>query len=231
MNKLKSIAAVSAAVLLSATMASAQAVGTIRVDNTDWTNYSGDPNITFSVAVAQTINLTVTDDALDESDLLMTTSGNIAIGHLQQAGIIDVETTVAAWDILITADNGGRLINTAAGAQPNDFLKVVRSGNVDDAVLRINVCTGAVASGGTDCVAPANIAQGAVIGATPNTAPISLATVLGRATLGGFRRGTDTDAGGNAHFILFAGIQATESELAGNGTYTENLSVTLVSWY
>jgi hypothetical protein len=228
--------------LIVASMASAQAVGSVKVDNQDWANYSGASSISFSVKVDQTKKIHVIDEEIgtglgNETVLAVTATGNAIVGaNLIPVGSISVLTNLAAWDITVKATNVGKLKNIAGA----DFLKRIRNGVVSDVVLRVNACidTSATAPSSPIGATPAsalctfptgfNIAQYAVINNTGVLNP-SLSSVLGRT--GGFKMGTDINAINGAHIGLYAGIEASPQELAGDGTYRGDFEFTLVSWY
>ncbi len=246
MNKIKSLAAGAAAVLLTATLASAQPV-----DNTDWTNYTGDTEILFSVTVEPLVKLEVhqaatlvpvTETASTHSGILTSGGTNGVVTDLKPVGTVDVLTNLASWNVTVKSLNNGKLINEADGS----VLKRVRTGTVTDAVIRANVCYGtgpsaaATAtlnggSAGTTCTRAANItniAQAALIDATGLVSSGSLGTILGKT--GGYFDQTDLATGAtgqNGHFAIFAFIDASYAELAGDGTYEEKLEFTLVSGF
>ncbi len=259
MNKIKSMAAVgAAAVLLTASLASAQ-VGTVRVDKDDTEGYwatGNDDFISFTVKIDQKLYVKVVDNKLETDaagtivtakDLTMSASSAIAPTDLKYAGYVEVETNIGAWDVQLEAKNGGRLAKTADASligTPStsaEYLKNLKTNS--DALLVVRAChytaefdvANAPATGGPPANCPGS--GQAVLSAAPVSAPISLATAFNKAT--GFRKGIETGAfttagpggGDGANFVLWAGIPATIDELAGNGTYAEELAVTFLSWY
>jgi len=216
MNLIKSASAAAAGVLFATTLASAQ---TVEVDATN--------GITFSVTITQLANITVIDNALSDADLTMASNGTVAASDLALAGTIEVETNLAAWNVFLTAENGGKLLNNSAEALKTTVGSVGNS--FPDVVLRVNACFEPTeASIATCTVNNIDASTSVVIGATPITAPISLADALGKT--GGYRP-SDTDANNKANFAIYAVIPATIEELIGNGEYTESISVSLQSTY
>lgn len=220
------IATAVAAVLLSTTLASAQAANpAVSVDAIN--------SIDFSVTVTQTANIVVTQhQPLTDTTSNFVKTGTNFIGA--RAGDIEVETNLPAWDVLVTAKNGGKLENAGAWGQQSSFLQVAKSTGISDAIVRVWYCHEANTSVATTCTGSSTALQ--IIPAIGATGPVSLAKLVQSATqVNGFNAsdvlgGTTADKH-KATFRIFAGIDATIDELAGQGTYTEQLTATLVSWY
>jgi hypothetical protein len=229
MNNSKSLATAFAAILLTAALANAQV--TVNKDTPSSTNisYSGDAAITFSVTVEEIAKLTVDNKNLLNANLARasTATGNLAADELKLAGVIDVETNLARWDVTVSSANGGKLKKQNG----TTFLKASSGTAVADATLKIAACY-APGPSTTTCTYTGNpnvtTAGSGVISGNANTA-ISLGTALGKGTT--FFADGDTDTSNKGHFGIYAIIPNTYSSLAGDGTYEESLSVTFISKY
>lgn len=255
------VATAAAAVLLTATLASAQIpTRVVTVNSASPEGWVGpDDQITFTVSVEQTAEIGITDLGLSSEDASNNALATVPVGgtftnaYMALAGVIDVNTNLAGWDVYITAVNGGKLLSTADSWLPaaGTYLQVIKGGPATPAVVRVNACHGpgkynAVdipeSSLGAGDAVPVNVCNkpaltaGVVIPAAgiANGASVSLAGVLGVGANGSWATqgfGPTATTNGKAHFAVYAGIDADYSQLAGNGDYAEQLEATLVSWY
>ncbi|MDR1812807.1 MAG: hypothetical protein LBQ87_08275 [Candidatus Fibromonas sp.] len=222
MNK-TSIATVFAAILLTATLASAQTPNTI----------------IFSVTINNTANMTVVNNNLSGAALTRATGSTGTLdpteltASTKLAGVIDVEINAAKWDVTLNFANKGILKNGTKN------LKVASgtAATLSDATLKVAVChsptestTPCIPTGLTSAIITAGTPAAGSGMVNPATANFSLASALGKATtlFGSGDTGTDN----KAHFGIYAIIPFTLGDLTGDtGTYNETVTVTLAPKY
>lgn len=237
MKTLKTIKAVSAAILFTAGLASAQTAydGPIEADN----------KITFSVEITTYADITVHNQELDETDVTLfrpnvTVATAPATGAIE-AGRVHVSTNLSQWDVLIGSKNNGRLVDSA-----DAFLACGTPTTV--AALQVFSCLAPSSSatcGLSTVAAPNNTAITASSGrrnvplAGTSTTPASMAraikgTAAAQAAVGTTFTGAERNGTGDVYLVIEANVNCastalTPGEDADGTAFTEELDFTLTA--
>jgi len=238
MNITKKFVAVSA-ILLAATFANAQTAVSIPPDNGATIDLSVEVETLAYMDVKPSVPL---GNAWVWSGVDRTTP---ALADPKLIGIVLVETNMPQWDVTVRGKNGGALKNGAEEA-----LKAFTGTGTAAAEVRVQLFT---CSGKSDGITPCTLGSttsttnGKLGNLTSATTGTSISTSLGKPN--GFTTSGDMAPKGSApvtsaglkpapfaHIGIYAGLYAgnstvTENDLVGNGTYSEQLSFTLVSKY
>jgi hypothetical protein len=250
MNFIKQTGIAAAAALLCAATASAQSVS-IGPGGGNWDKHNGQ-SITFSVDIKTTARIAVWP-LTPAAVLAATATPTKPIA----AGVVVVETNMASWDVIINAKNSGLLkkgadnLRTTLGGVGNAELAIFTC--IDDAANEPK-------SDPTDTDIDGNCGANG-FGTTPGTRGMLRGAAINNAKIGasiagkyssGFQDsrdgtlntgtiivtgGENTDKGKLTHFGIYAvlmnaaGTALNKTNLAGDGTYTEELNFTLISGY
>lgn len=254
MNKIKKLAVVMAAMVLTATFASAQQGFT-------GTATAGPLNFSLSVAMVGDITFTATTTAnstgVNASEGILMSSSSYSVGDIKKVGTIKVATNMGSWDVLVDSRNNGVLTQQFPEVGVEPILKNASTGN--DVKVIVNVCAlkgnddamdtndealcttaGAAYRVGINAATDFSSGNSAAInnrsaGQLPNLDGQSIAEVL-KANAKFLAADGDDDgvvaAGSVATYIpVYAYVNAQKTDLVGNGTFTEALTFTLISGY
>jgi|GEM_PF-2783265 len=240
MKTIKTIKAVSAAILFTAGLVSAQAP----------VNVESQTPITITVNVEPTATLTVTNTALTKSSANLFRTGvdatSAAATGPTMAGRLAIVTNMYSWDILVGSKHDGKLMNTDVdGDAAPDPKQLACGGPANPAALSLYACMTASAT-----VASCPISSAAGVGtlssprrtlnlASSATAPISMAQFVkatedGTPNVGAKFSGAEVSTAGNAWMLIEANVNCLATNLspavgATGNIYSENLTFTLVS--